>query len=119
MNWILVFLGGGFGSLLRYSISHFFHKETLSFPWPTFIANLLSCFLVGCFTACVAKYSLNENVKILFISGFCGGFSTFSALSYETLVLLQAGKIIQALTYTFLSISIGLSCIILGSKLNF
>lgn len=118
MNWFYVFVGGGLGSMLRYGISILLQKDSLSFPWPTFYANLISCLLVGFLSTLISKTSNPHELKLLFIIGFCGGFSTFSTFSQETLFLVNGGRIMMAITYVFLSVSIGIGCVILGSKIQ-
>ncbi len=104
MNWIWVFIGGGTGSLFRYAISVFFQKLNLvSLPIATLAANLISCTL---FAMLYMTYQQKELIpvsyRLLILTGFCGGLSTFSAFSYETFELLRRGDIVYAgLNVTF------------------
>ena len=117
-NIILVLLGGGIGSVIRYLISYFFNKyQTTSFPWPTFIANSLGCFLIGLFFAYTLKNNVqSETLKLLLITGFCGGFTTFSTFSLENLQLIQNQNYTLAITYTISSLLIGTIAVFLGFK---
>lgn len=92
MNYILVFLGGGLGSIIRLAINRLFPFEIDKFPLATFIANLLSCVLFGIIVGLFSKGSLNEPQKLFLTTGLCGGFSTFSAFSYESFLYLQNGS---------------------------
>lgn len=117
-NIILVLLGGGIGSVIRYLISYFFNKyQTTFFPWPTFIANSLGCFLIGLFFAYTLKNNVqSETLKLLLITGFCGGFTTFSTFSLENLQLIQNQNYTLAITYTIASLLIGTIAVFLGFK---
>ncbi|MFY8098086.1 MAG: fluoride efflux transporter CrcB [Flavobacterium sp.] len=117
-NIILVLLGGGIGSVIRYLISYFFNKyQTTFFPWPTFIANSLGCFLIGLFFAYTLKNNVqSETLKLLLITGFCGGFTTFSTFSLENLQLIQNQNYTLAITYTISSLLIGTIAVFLGFK---
>lgn len=101
-----VFLGGGIGAVLRYLIS----KSTLlfykgQFPLSTLLSNILSCLIVGLFlTALSTSKSINPNVKIFVLIGLCGGLSTFSTFSLETIQLLKSGNYYWAFANIFLSI---------------
>ena len=117
-NIILVLLGGGIGSVIRYLLSYFFNKyQTTFFPWPTFIANSLGCFLIGLFFAYTLKNNTqSETLKLLLITGFCGGFTTFSTFSLENLQLIQNQNYTLAITYTISSLLIGTIAVFLGFK---
>ena len=118
-NLFLVLLGGGFGSIARYLLSYFFTKNnTLSFPWATFIANSVGCLLIGLFFGYIQKNNLqNETLKLLLITGFCGGFTTFSTFSLENIQFIQNQNYNLAITYTLASLFVGFLAVIIGFKL--
>lgn len=104
-QFILVFLGGGIGSILRYGISCWMPKSTGSFAWPTFLANVIGCLLIGLLYAHVNKVTTGSNTyKLLLITGFCGGFTTFSTFSFEVIDLLQKQQWVPAFVYIVLSV---------------
>jgi len=116
----LVGIGGGIGSTLRFVISVLITKTRLStFSLTTFIVNLLGCFFIGILTGLSLKNSwLNTNMKIFFITGFCGGFTTFSSFSLENLQFYQAGNYQTLIAYILISVITGFIAVLLGSILT-
>jgi len=110
---ILVFLGGGAGSVLRWAIGGLLPAAE-GFPWATMGANLLACALVGGVMGMAP--SPTEQTRLLLLVGFCGGLSTFSAYSRETLLMLERGEWMQALAYVALSTVGGLAVMFLVWK---
>lgn len=91
MNWIAVFIGGGFGSILRYAISHFSVKYFRhSLPFATLLSNILASIILVLALNYLSTEIGNKWIKPLVIIGFCGGFSTFSTFSAETFLLLKS-----------------------------
>lgn len=107
MNWVLVFIGGGIGSLMRYAIGRLFTFKGVSFPWATFISNTLSCLLFVVVLIFLSRLPKNEWLQPFFLVGICGGFSTFSSFSYENFQLFQNGNYFLLFTNILVSVIIG------------
>jgi fluoride exporter len=117
MNFFLVFLGGGLGSLVRYGISLIVNDLNIKFPLATLISNVMACFLIGALTASVTKGNLTDAQRLLLATGFCGGFSTFSTFSNETLQLAQNGQLLAALGNIILSLTLCLAATFLALRI--
>ena len=114
-NFLLVFIGGGFGSGLRYLVGKYLNSSLGSFPIGTFTVNIIGSLLIGLILGYAAKEnSLSQNQVLLLATGFCGGFSTFSAFAHENFQLLKTGYIMQFSIYTISSIVVGLIALFIG-----
>lgn len=93
--YVLVFLGGGAGSLLRYLTGRWIPATLNGSPFPNAIlfVNVLASFLLGAVVGWVMHRSADESTRLLVGVGFCGGLSTFSSFSFDTVVLLQQGRL--------------------------
>lgn len=117
MNYWLVFIGGGLGSICRLAIQEGMQQYIGRFPWATFAANVLSCLIFGIVVGLFLKGSINAQYRLLLLTGFCGGFSTFSAFANETFLLLNQQHWLAALANIFLSVLSCLLAIYAGMKL--
>ena len=117
LNFVFVFIGGGLGSICRYGIALLLQNQNTIFPFATFFANVFSCILLGFLFAYNLKTGLSDSTKLLLMTGFCGGFSTFSTFTNETFQLFQNGATFYALSNIFFSLLVCLICIYLGMKL--
>ena len=113
---ILVGIGGLAGSILRYLITLFFARQAGSaFPYGTLVVNLTGCFLIGLIFALSEKGDvLSPEWRILLTTGFCGGFTTFSTFSYESIRLMQDGEVLFVSLYVGISVIVGLLATWLG-----
>ena len=120
MNALWVFLGGGLGALSRYGLALLLPPASLrtgGLPWATLTANLLACLVLGAGLALLAREQLNRPAQLFLLTGFCGGFSTFSTLAAELLELLRSGHWPVAVAYLSLSLLIGLGALLLTLSL--
>jgi CrcB protein len=113
---LLVGLGGGIGSMLRFLISRLTAKAgSFSFPIATLIVNVLGCLLIGILIGLSLKNQwMDANVKAALIAGFCGGFTTFSAFSLENLQMYQAGNYTGLVLYVLASLITGFAAVWIG-----
>ncbi len=118
MSFFWVFLGGGLGSICRYGIAKLLANQAYTFPWATLLANILACIILGYLVAMNAKGLLKPSMQYLLMTGFCGGFSTFSTFAYENFALLENGMTNHAIGNIALSLLLGLGGIYLGLKLG-
>lgn len=118
-NIILVGLGGALGSVVRYLISVLVYSgKTQLFPWSTLLTNFMGCLLLGLL---LGYFQKNDNqyqeLKLLLAIGVCGGITTFSTFSAETLNLLQSGNLLAAGLYAISSFVGGVLLLYLGVML--
>lgn len=117
---LLVGLGGGIGSIFRYLMSvmtsrYFAH----SFSFATFVVNITGCLLIGLLMGMMGRQSIADtDFKLLLVTGFCGGYTTFSAFSLENIQLIQSGHVSTALWYIGLSVILGVLAVGLGLYLT-
>ncbi|QUN12214.1 fluoride efflux transporter CrcB [Clostridium sp. C1] len=102
-KFLWVGLGGAIGSIFRYTLSLLPIKS--SFPILTLITNLLGAFIIGVVVGLFEKQYLSSQIHLFLKTGLCGGFTTFSTFSLETLTLLENGMIFMAIVYVFISIA--------------
>lgn len=104
--YVLVFVGGGAGSLLRYLAGRLIPANLTGSPFPSaiLVVNILASFVLGVVVGWVINRSAGEEARLLIGVGFCGGLSTFSSFSYDTVVLMQNGRTAAALLNVVLNV---------------
>ena len=115
-SFLLVFLGGGIGSSCRFLISNIINNSFKSFHYlGTFSVNVIGCIIVGIVMGFLQKENnFNQNYLLLFSSGFCGGFTTFSAFANENLDLIKNGNFSVFFLYVISSVIFGIAAAYLG-----
>ncbi len=106
--WIAVALGGAIGSIGRFWLAGAMAALTgPRFPWGTLLINVLGSFVIGLvagLTLTPARVGMQPDLRIFLMTGVCGGFTTFSAFSLQTLELIQAGDVVPAMGYAIGSV---------------
>lgn len=118
-NILLVGVGGGLGSIGRYLIQRWqYAVYPHHFPWGTFSVNIFGCFLIGLIWGLSFRsFDDNEHWKLFLMSGICGGFTTFSAFTLESIGLLREQRTGLFFAYAAGSIILGLLATYAGMKL--
>ena len=116
MNIILVGLGGGIGAVLRYLISLIPLKT--SYPILTLLTNLLGAIFIGFVVGMFGHGKITKNQTLFLKTGLCGGFTTFSTFSLESVQLFEQGKLLDACSYMGLSLIFCILGVILGTYLS-
>ncbi|MBK6831164.1 MAG: fluoride efflux transporter CrcB [Flavobacteriales bacterium] len=103
---LAVFVGGGLGSVARFTVGRWVGSlHTHYWPFGTLLINIIACALIGLLVGFADhKHWIGPTTRLLLVVGFCGGFSTFSAFSTETLTLLQQGHHTGTLLYVGASV---------------
>lgn len=118
--FLFVGLGGAIGSMARYAVSLIVNKfYAASFPLATLLINIVGCLIIGLLFGIAQKNNtLQSDSWLILATGFCGGFTTFSAFALENATLLKGNLSITALLYTVLSVVIGILLCRLGISIT-
>ncbi len=119
---LLVWLGGGLGSVARLTLGSWVlhHLSGWRFPVGTFVVNMAGCLMAGIFSGLFERQnSLDPDIKLFIFAGILGGFTTFSAFGVETVHLVRRGDLFFAVLNVLLSVVCGLSVLWFGMKISF
>ncbi len=114
-NILLVAIGGAIGSVCRYLLSSI---NVASWPWGTFAVNILGSLFIGLLVGLVSKGIVSPEIKLLLVTGFCGGFTTFSTFANESFSMMKAGDALQMALYLAASVVIGILAVWLGMNVS-
>ncbi|MBX4861009.1 fluoride efflux transporter CrcB [Rhizobium sophorae] len=113
---LLVAVGGAIGSLLRYYVGQWaLRLMGPAFPWGTLTVNVVGCFVIGVFAELIArKFNASVELRLLLITGFLGGFTTFSAFSLDAISLFERGEAVAGGIYIAASVGLSMAAVIAG-----
>ncbi|MFC4632309.1 fluoride efflux transporter CrcB [Dokdonia ponticola] len=112
---VLVFIGGGTGSIARYVLGKVWNTSTSGIPYGTLTANILGSLIIGIVLGWAIKNeTLSSNTTLLLATGFCGGFTTFSTFAYENHNFLKIGDLLPFAIYAIASFTIGILAVFGG-----
>lgn len=117
---LLIALGGAVGTLARYFVSLAALPISQTLPWGTILINIVGSFVIGFFgtlTIAQGRYPVPESARLCVLVGFCGGFTTFSSFSLQTLDLIRGGGITRALGNVAISVVLCLAAVAIGHGL--
>lgn len=113
---VMVGLGGAAGSILRFLLQRLLNEGF--FPYGTLCVNITGCFIVGLLAGISTTYGISQNLALLLITGFCGGFTTLSAFSFESFQLLQQKRMASFFIYTGCTMLLGILATFSGYKIS-
>ena len=116
---LLIGFGGFLGTIFRYLTSVFFTKQFPSaFPYGTFVVNIIGCLVIGLVYGFSERYNWSSSeIRLFLATGFCGGFTTFSAFALENVKLLQSSNYLTFGIYSLASFFICLLFVYVGLQI--
>ena len=113
---LIVGIGGAAGSMLRYLLQRWLNQ--VYFPYGTLSVNLIGCLIIGLLAGISTKHGISQHLVLLGMTGFCGGFTTLSAFSLESLQLLQQNRMASFFIYAGCTMLLGLLATFIGYKIT-
>ncbi len=111
-TYLILAVGGAIGTMARYGVSVLALPVSRNLPWGTIIINIIGSF--GTLTLTHGKFPLSENARLFVMVGLCGGFTTFSSFSLQTLDLIRGGSIMRAVANIILSVTLCVCAVAVG-----
>ena len=114
---LLIMIGGALGTLARYAVSVLALPISRGLPWGTIMINVTGSFAIGLFgtlTLAHGRYPMSENVRLFVMVGLCGGYTTFSSFTLQTLDLMRSGAMLRAAFNVAASVVLCIGAVALG-----
>lgn len=113
---LIIWLGGGLGSVCRYLVQVGVNRLwTVTFPAGTFLINITGCFVIGLIYGLANRYTaMTLEWRLFLVTGICGGYTTFSSFSYESVSLFRQGNYFYFFLYVLASVTVGLLATLAG-----
>jgi len=120
MTYLWIAIGSALGGMARHACTDLgMRLFGAAFPWGTLFVNVLGSFIIGLFYALtIGRLDVTAGTKLFVMAGFCGGYTTFSAFSLQTLNLMQAGDWLRAAAYIVASVLVCLAAVWAGYALG-
>ncbi|WP_208250345.1 fluoride efflux transporter CrcB [Rhizobium sp. T1470] len=119
MQALLVAVGGAIGSVLRYYVGQWaLRLAGPAFPWGTLTVNVVGCFVIGVFAEMIVRrFDASPEMRLLLITGFLGGFTTFSAFTLDAISLFERGAAVSSAVYIVASVGLSMAAVTAGLAL--
>ena len=115
---VMVAVGGAAGSVLRYLVSGWIAALAgRAFPWGTLVVNVIGCLAIGLLAGSIPAERLSPLARLMLVTGFCGGFTTFSTFALENMSMLQSGRMLQTALYVGGSVVAGIMAAWAGMRI--
>jgi CrcB protein len=118
MTAVLVFLGAGIGGVARYGVGRMLATQSTGFPWSTLLVNVSGSLLITLFAALATQKGVSPQWQAFLTVGVCGGYTTFSAFSAETLVMIQGAQWGRAAMYVITSVVLCVLAALAGFRIG-
>ena len=116
---LLVCIGSFFGGGARYLVGKAVQSwMAVSFPWGTMAVNIAGCFLIGLLSGLSLGGNISPTTKLVLVTGFCGGFTTFSTFANESMTMMRTGEVMLSALYIGASVVVGVLAVWAGIKLT-
>ena len=117
MPWFAIALGGAAGSVLRHAVGLWVQRGIPGFPWGTLVINITGSCLLGFLAKALGSDTINPSFRAALTIGLCGGYTTFSTFSFETMRLIEDGFATRAASYVVASTLLSVAAVFAGAAL--